>query len=76
MIIFGFSQGFLGQHSALSLTGTGLAENNVPPSSSSSSHFSSSAIKENKEDKEGKEDKNENKDEKSKERVIYYVPLF
>lgn len=62
MVIFGFSQGFLGQHSALSLSGTGLKENNSPPSLSSSS-----VTIDNKEYKyENEEEKNENKDEKSK----------
>jgi hypothetical protein len=37
MVIFGFSKGFLGQHSALSLIGTGLTENNSPPYLSSPS---------------------------------------
>ena len=74
MVIFGFSQGFLGQHSALSLSGTGLTENISPPFLSSSS--SSSVMEEKKEKKENKEDKNENKDEKSKKRAIYYMPIL
>ena len=70
MIIFGFSQGFLSQHSAMAVNGSGLTENKSPPS------FSSSSSPVMKDNKESKENRNENKDDESKKSVMYYIPIY